>query len=272
MIRNLLPTVGSMFRNRAVSTTPESTVEDNVAYLNVHAGVSMGLMAGIDIGANDRWEFFLVGEPLSKVAVAEGQAALGEIVICPESHEFIHPSVESTRAQAAAPGRRKSVANLRLPRANSREFFPNSPKSSNNNNNFNTNSSSSPRNFNNINSAPPPTCTCKRLSNGYFQVSKKHQSAVTIAKKSRTKAKIEMSINLDETYVGTKLMSDIEEDLEFAFQTLKNSATKCMAQLQQTLNEKAHITPEAVPALNSIIRNKMMSPTGKAILFSVMLS
>eukprot|EP01034_Spumella_vulgaris_P034602 gene34602-42681_t len=27
--------------------------EDNVAYLNVHSGVSMGLMAGIDIGAND---------------------------------------------------------------------------------------------------------------------------------------------------------------------------------------------------------------------------
>eukprot|EP01034_Spumella_vulgaris_P044546 gene44546-55425_t len=64
MIRKILPSLGGM---RAVvtaaATTANSAVaptirqveeaDDNVAYLNVHSGVSMGLMAGIDIGAND---------------------------------------------------------------------------------------------------------------------------------------------------------------------------------------------------------------------------
>ncbi|RYH25992.1 adenylate/guanylate cyclase domain-containing protein [archaeon] len=65
--------------------TPEN---ENVAYLNVHAGVSFGLMAGVDIGALDRWEYFLIGKPLHRVAEAEEEAAKGDIVICPEGTVF----------------------------------------------------------------------------------------------------------------------------------------------------------------------------------------
>lgn len=63
---------------------------ENVAYLNVHAGVSFGLMAGVDIGALDRWEYFLIGNPLHRVAEAEEEAAKGDIVICPEGKDIIH--------------------------------------------------------------------------------------------------------------------------------------------------------------------------------------
>ena len=68
--------------------------ESSVAYLNVHSGVSWGLMAGIDIGSENRWEYFLIGEPLSKVAEAESQASTGDMIICPESHTILHGKEE----------------------------------------------------------------------------------------------------------------------------------------------------------------------------------
>lgn len=37
--------------------------EDKVAYLDVHSGLSVGTIAGMDIGAEDRWEFLLYGKP-----------------------------------------------------------------------------------------------------------------------------------------------------------------------------------------------------------------
>eukprot|EP01034_Spumella_vulgaris_P035306 gene35306-43529_t len=82
ILRNLLPSIGNMFGGsnhgaidflspRSTSSNTAVTVptsptrlpssssptppEDNLAYLNVHAGVSVGLMAGIDIGASNRW-------------------------------------------------------------------------------------------------------------------------------------------------------------------------------------------------------------------------
>eukprot|EP01034_Spumella_vulgaris_P039851 gene39851-49254_t len=94
MFRMMLPSLGGMLsstRSSLASTSdgPSSSTsvsteeDDNVAYLNVHSGVSMGLMAGIDIGANDRWEYFLMGDPLSEVATAEGLASTGDVVISP---------------------------------------------------------------------------------------------------------------------------------------------------------------------------------------------
>ncbi|RYH30683.1 hypothetical protein EON65_04410 [archaeon] len=38
--------------------------EDNVTYLDVHSGLSVGTLAGMDIGAEDRWEFLLYGKPM----------------------------------------------------------------------------------------------------------------------------------------------------------------------------------------------------------------
>lgn len=49
--------------------------EERGAVLNVYCGVSEGIMAGIDVVANSRAEFFLVGKPL------KGEFALFKILI-----------------------------------------------------------------------------------------------------------------------------------------------------------------------------------------------
>jgi class 3 adenylate cyclase len=64
---------------------------EEVAYLNVHAGLSVGMMAGLDVGANDRWEFMLVGSPLGEVANAEECAKKGELIISEGAHCTLHP-------------------------------------------------------------------------------------------------------------------------------------------------------------------------------------
>lgn len=55
-----------------------------------YVGISVGLMGSIDVGSNDRWEHFLIGEPLARVAVAESKAEKGDLVICPDTHAIIH--------------------------------------------------------------------------------------------------------------------------------------------------------------------------------------
>jgi hypothetical protein len=62
----------------------------SVTFLDVHCGVSMGVMAGIDVGAAGRYEYLIMGPPMSDVAIAEGDAAKGELVISPEVHDFLH--------------------------------------------------------------------------------------------------------------------------------------------------------------------------------------
>jgi class 3 adenylate cyclase len=64
--------------------------ENNVTYLDVHCGISMGLMASIDIGQGDRWEFFLAGHPLSDVAEAEERAKKGDVVVSELLHRAVH--------------------------------------------------------------------------------------------------------------------------------------------------------------------------------------
>lgn len=70
--------------------------EFEVTYLNVHAGLSVGHMTGIDVGALDRWEFFIMGQPLFDVAQAEVDAGKGEIVIAANCHELICPLTNSS--------------------------------------------------------------------------------------------------------------------------------------------------------------------------------
>ncbi|RYH27199.1 adenylate/guanylate cyclase domain-containing protein [archaeon] len=76
------------------STTGEASSKpgkgDDYVYLNVHSGVSSGLMASIDLLSPNRGEFFLIGEPLTGVAMAESQASKGDVVLCTSSHELLH--------------------------------------------------------------------------------------------------------------------------------------------------------------------------------------
>jgi hypothetical protein len=74
----------------SATTAPAVGVETStITYLNVHSGVGVGVMAGIDVGANNRWEYLLLGQPLSDVAVAESMASKGELVISPAAHELL---------------------------------------------------------------------------------------------------------------------------------------------------------------------------------------
>jgi class 3 adenylate cyclase len=67
-----------------------SSNSEEIAYLNVHSGIGFGLMAGVDIGANDRWEYFLLGDPITQSAMAEGKAAMGDVVVSQIAHSLIH--------------------------------------------------------------------------------------------------------------------------------------------------------------------------------------
>ncbi len=50
------------------------------------------------IGANDRWECFLVvGDPLTKVAVTGN----GNAMLCPEAHEPLHPGAAPKKRRHA---------------------------------------------------------------------------------------------------------------------------------------------------------------------------
>eukprot|EP01032_Pedospumella_encystans_P023923 gene23923-27072_t len=76
--------------SRPGSAAKEKPRESQVTYLNVHAGVSVGVMAGMDVGAHDRFEYLLLGQPMNEVAIAEGDAGKGEIVISPSAHALLH--------------------------------------------------------------------------------------------------------------------------------------------------------------------------------------
>jgi class 3 adenylate cyclase len=75
------------------TTTDSATAEkkdENIAYLDVHAGVSMGLMAALDIGYKNRWEYFIIGDPVNRAADCESKASKGELVICSRVHHILH--------------------------------------------------------------------------------------------------------------------------------------------------------------------------------------
>jgi class 3 adenylate cyclase len=63
--------------------------EDREARLSVHCGISEGIMAGVDIIAAGRAEFFLIGKPLTDVATAENLAGKGELVISLSVYECL---------------------------------------------------------------------------------------------------------------------------------------------------------------------------------------
>ena len=66
-------------------------------------------MAGIDVGSNNRWEYLLLGEPLSDVAVAESLAKKGELVISPSAHALLCGVPDPTAANTQTSPRKKSI-------------------------------------------------------------------------------------------------------------------------------------------------------------------
>lgn len=106
-------TVSKKASTSYAAATPEGP---SVTYLDVHCGISMGVMAGIDVGAAGRSEYLIMGQPMSDVAVAEGDAAKGELVISPEVHNYLHryagplPGVSEKPSPAPTAAASKAVA------------------------------------------------------------------------------------------------------------------------------------------------------------------
>ncbi|RYG62585.1 adenylate/guanylate cyclase domain-containing protein, partial [archaeon] len=69
--------------------------EPDYAFLDVHAGLAVGPMAGIDVGALDRWEYLIIGPPLKHVALAESEAQKGELLVSPIAHDILCAHVEA---------------------------------------------------------------------------------------------------------------------------------------------------------------------------------
>ncbi|RYH21183.1 adenylate/guanylate cyclase domain-containing protein [archaeon] len=94
LMNKLLPNF-SFFSGGAAKVVPAAPAasdspQESVVFLNVHSGVSCGLMAGVDIIHGNRGEFFLVGDPLTGVAMAESQASKGDVVLDVAAHELLH--------------------------------------------------------------------------------------------------------------------------------------------------------------------------------------
>jgi class 3 adenylate cyclase len=96
ILGRLLPSFTSFLTTTKVSPT---TSNHTISYLDVHAGVSMGLMAAIDIGYDERWEFFILGDPIAGVAAAEASAEKGDVAMCAKSHAMLHPNGDLQRSE-----------------------------------------------------------------------------------------------------------------------------------------------------------------------------
>lgn len=83
-LRSATPyTLNTIFNNN------DQGMEPGQMSLNVHIGISTGVMAGVDVGAEERSEFFLTGQPLLDVAAAESLSTLGEIVVSKSVFNFL---------------------------------------------------------------------------------------------------------------------------------------------------------------------------------------
>lgn len=72
-------------------TSPLSQRQGNSAssFLSVHCGLGFGVIAGLDIGHNGRWEYLLAGSPLNEVASAECEADKGDLVASSSVYELL---------------------------------------------------------------------------------------------------------------------------------------------------------------------------------------
>jgi class 3 adenylate cyclase len=77
--------------NNTVINDYDQEMEPGQMSLNVHIGISTGVMAGVDVRAEERSEFFLTGQPLLDVAAAESLSKLGEIVVSKSVFAFLIP-------------------------------------------------------------------------------------------------------------------------------------------------------------------------------------
>ncbi len=272
MFRRLLPTMfnvggGNNTSNLREPLSPSRAgvnfdEEEDFAYLNVHAGVSTGLMAGIDIGTSERFEYFLVGEPLTKVAVAEGQAKLGDIVICPETHAILHATYYPAGANLANTSSKYGLGDLR----GSMDFSA-TPKKTR------KVSSTSLRlkintalmdvlikdnSMHSVNLDGEPSCDCSRLERGYYCLNTKQFTSKSF-KRSKVKSKLMEAVVGDEDSVSVenRLVDQIEGDIDSVYALYKQQFSDKVGLVKESYAEKA-----LVRMAHKTMRASVSSPGG----------
>jgi len=89
-IQSLHKTLGELRLEGTVNLNADgSGYEEKVAILNVHCGIAEGVVAGVNVCAPNRSEFFFIGTPMAEVAQAEGQATAGELVISSSARQIL---------------------------------------------------------------------------------------------------------------------------------------------------------------------------------------
>ncbi len=213
-----------------------SSQTDNVAYLDVHCGVSIGLMAGVDIGHLDRWEFFLVGDPIANAAAAEAQAAKGEVVLCQRAHRLLHRK----EGQQSSPMDQMEFVSIRSPI--SMYHAPHQTPNSN------------------------VSCGCTKTPGGLFCVStidvKLPQDAreMNKFKRARSKTKLEEYNSQNETnQKNQKFLDDITSEFDKVFGTISSTILK--RKFWEMVHENIPLDEVHHCGMNTIDEND--SPSGR---------
>eukprot|EP01039_Chlorochromonas_danica_P008132 gene8132-8972_t len=200
--------------------------EDGTLYLNVHSGISYGLMAGIDLVYNDRAEYFLCGEPLTGVAMAESQASVGDVVLCTNAHELLH-----------ADGIGMLLRHQGINKVASRNSSFRSKKGS-------------------VKLDYVLPCGCYRTGSGLYKIAKtpppnscNKEDAAVAKKRARFHAKLGtekssgsclQSPNRSGAFeLNTRISDAIESDLEYLFDALKDTIKEQFFSFFRTLRELA---------------------------------
>eukprot|EP00903_Cladosiphon_okamuranus_P010662 g10080.t1 len=74
--------------------------EEAVA-LRLHCGMGSGEMYGYLVGADDRWEYLVAGDPLRQIGEAEPEATQGEVILSPEAWELASTDFVATKTPQA---------------------------------------------------------------------------------------------------------------------------------------------------------------------------
>lgn len=69
-------------------------------------------MYGYLVGADDRWEYLVAGDPLRQIGEAEPEATQGEVILSPEAWELASTDFVATKTPQVCRNGQESVWNV----------------------------------------------------------------------------------------------------------------------------------------------------------------
>lgn len=84
-------------RKYFVFRTSSLLSNDPLVFLFCVFGSFSGQMYGYLVGAGDRWEYLVAGDPLRQIGEAEPEATQGEVILSPEAWELASADFVATK-------------------------------------------------------------------------------------------------------------------------------------------------------------------------------